>query len=112
MRFLTDENIASSVVIALRKAGHNVFDVKEAGWHAVPDTKLIDYAIKNKRIILTHDKDFIYQEKVPIILMRFQNQKPDNVQKYLLIFLKSTLVKKLKRPIVLLVSEYGVVIYK
>lgn len=50
MRFLADENVARSVVLALRNAGHDVFDVKETGWQGKSDDFLIKQALKNKRI--------------------------------------------------------------
>lgn len=49
MRFLADENVALSVVKALRKAGHDVFDVKESGLRAAADSRLIKYAIEIHR---------------------------------------------------------------
>lgn len=109
MRFLADENIAPTVVFALRNAGHDVIDVKEQGWYGKPDKDLIAYTLREKRIIITHDKDFMDQEKVAVILLRFFNQSPKNVSLYLLQFLtESVFVRKLLRPTVAIISEFGV----
>lgn len=108
MQFLTDENVAPSVVSALRNAGHDVFDVKERRWLGRSDTVLIAHAAREQRVILTHDKDFTYQEKVPVILLRFRNHAPGNVIRHLLEFLSSPLRKRLRKPVVAVLSEAGV----
>ncbi len=59
MKFLTDENIAISVVKHLRNKGHDVKDVKEESLYGSPDKDIFELAKKENRIILTHDKDFI-----------------------------------------------------
>lgn len=85
MKFLTDENIAVSVVRSLRQAGFDVKDAKEQKLHGTSDTELLSIAHKENRIILTHDKDFgnlINDQHRPhkgVILLRFKSKKPDNV---------------------------------
>ena len=96
LHFLTDENIATPVVHALRKAGHDVFDVKEEKLYGSSDAKLIAIAEKSKRIIVTHDSDFLLQSNVSIILLRFHDQRPEKASRSLLDFLSSTLIRKLK----------------
>ncbi|MDO8582328.1 MAG: DUF5615 family PIN-like protein, partial [bacterium] len=61
MFFLADENIASSVIRALRQAGHSVFDVKEEGRFGLADNAIVALAVRQQSIILTHDKDFLMQ---------------------------------------------------
>lgn len=101
MRFLSDENVATSVVHALRNAGHDIFDVKESKLFGKKDSELVTIARVEKRIILTHDSDFVYQNKVPVILLRFRNQRPSNVSYHLLRFLNSSLAKKIRGTIIL-----------
>lgn len=106
MNFLSDENIATSVVFALRNFGHNVFDVKEEKWHRESDKELVAYAKKKKFIILTHDKDFLDQKLVPVILLRFQDQKPKNVIRSLFNFLTNPkFTEKLNEPVTVVLSE-------
>lgn len=105
MRFLADENVARSVVLALRNAGYDVFDIKETGWQGKSDDFLIKQALKNKRIILSHDKDFLHQLCVGVILLRFYDQRPQNVVKYLLFVLESPAIRKLKAGVILTVDE-------
>lgn len=112
MRFLTDENIAVSVVATLREHGYDVIDVKEKQWFGKPDRHHISFAERQKRIIVTHDKDFTYQEMVPVILLRFRDQKPLNVQRELIAFLNRQEVSRLKKPMVAVLSELGVEFHK
>ena len=113
MKLLTDENIATSVVRALRSAGHDILDVKEMKEYGISDQAIIQKAQKQKRIIVTHDKDFLLQNKVNVILLRFQNQNPKNTQARLVNFLKN---KKLgyttKNVQLIILSEFTFEIHR
>ena len=116
MRFLTDENIAKSVVGFLRLQGHDVKDNKEENLHGLPDNEILDMAIEENRIVLTHDGDFAGLLKKPIrhsgvILVRCKNQKPQNVQLVLGKFLSSNLIGKAKNKMTV-ISEKTIVIHE
>lgn len=57
MRFLADESCDFIVVKALRDAGHNVLRVADLSPGA-EDPFIIDFALRERRIFLTEDKDF------------------------------------------------------
>lgn len=57
MRFLADECCDVAIVKALRKAGHDVKSVAETA-SGSDDTDVIRLAIREKRILITEDKDF------------------------------------------------------
>lgn len=57
MRFLADENFPGAAVSALRVAGHDVTWVRTE-CPAASDHDVIALAAKEKRVILTFDKDF------------------------------------------------------
>jgi predicted nuclease of predicted toxin-antitoxin system len=57
MRILADENCDRMVVVALRKAGHDVSYVVE-GRRGEPDRDLFTAAREQNRILLTDDLDF------------------------------------------------------
>ncbi len=86
MNFLTDENIASSVVKFLRSKRHDIKDVKESKLFRTDDFKLLEIAVKEDRIVITHDKDFasiIRNKNVNhrgIIIIRLFDQSPTNVK--------------------------------
>lgn len=76
MRFLADENCDFAVVRALRAAGHDVLAVAEVSPRA-DDSAVIDFAVREGRILLTEDKDFgqlVYANAQPsggVIFIRF-----------------------------------------
>ncbi len=57
MRFLVDENCEFSLVQTLRSAGHDVVAVAEVSPRA-EDSQVIERALRQKRILVTEDKDF------------------------------------------------------
>lgn len=87
MKFLADVNIAQSVISFLRNLRHDVLDAK-LDYLFDPDTKIIQIAKSEKRIILTRDKDFINlvqlsKYSVSTIVLRLSDQKPENIIKHL-----------------------------
>ncbi|GAG81824.1 unnamed protein product [marine sediment metagenome] len=58
MLFLADPNIFVPMVEGLRDRGHDVFDVKEKGLENLSDPEIFRMAQKERRILVTMDKDF------------------------------------------------------
>ena len=81
MRFLADESCDFAVVRALRESGYDVVSVSEISPRA-EDSSVIDLAVKDKRILLTEDKDFGQlvhahgQETGGVIFLRFPASDP------------------------------------
>ena len=57
MRFLADENVPGDAVARLQSAGHDIVWVRTAAPGAA-DSEIVAWAAREKRIILTFDKDF------------------------------------------------------
>jgi predicted nuclease of predicted toxin-antitoxin system len=57
MRFLADENFPSAGISALVHAGHDVVWVGQIA-PGMPDSEILEWAVRESRIILTFDKDF------------------------------------------------------
>lgn len=76
MRFLADESCDFAVVRALRAAGYDVLAVSEPAPGA-DDKRVMQLAIRGRRVILTEDKDFgqlVYADRratAGVILIRF-----------------------------------------
>jgi hypothetical protein len=60
---LADENVADSVVAALRALGHDIVTARAAGLAATPDALVLAAATAAGRAVLTHDRDFIRLHK-------------------------------------------------
>lgn len=118
MRFLTDENIAVSIVKFLRNKGFDVKDVKEESLYGSSDKDIFELAKKEDRIILTHDKDFMaiiksYKSDFSgAILIKCKNQKPENVSATLDKILSQDIIKKIKNSIFILNEKELIIIQK
>jgi predicted nuclease of predicted toxin-antitoxin system len=82
VRFLANENVASSVIRELRVRGHDVLSAKESMQGKI-DEVVLARAQDEQRILLTHDKDFgelAYRSKLPatcgVILFRLTGADP------------------------------------
>lgn len=84
LRFLADESCDFAVVRALRAEDYDVLTISEVS-HRSDDRELIELASREKRILLTEDKDFgwlVYVNRAKsagVILIRF----PGNVRQTL-----------------------------
>lgn len=76
LRFLADESCDFAVVRALRAEGYNVLAVSEVMQRS-DDRALIEQAYREKRVLLTEDKDFgwlvyaSHADSAGVVLIRF-----------------------------------------
>jgi predicted nuclease of predicted toxin-antitoxin system len=84
MRLLADENIPRTVIEALARRGHDVRSVVDLG-RGASDPQIILSAQRERRIILTFDKDFGglafragRRSSGGIILLRFVPRDPED----------------------------------
>jgi len=59
IRYHLDQHVNSAVARALRLRGLDVSTTAEAGLQDADDEKHIEYALAEKRVIFTQDKDFL-----------------------------------------------------
>lgn len=77
LKFLADECCDAGLVASLRKEGHDVLYIFETA-PGVPDEVVLEQAYREKRLLLTEDKDFgelVYHLKKPaagIVLIRIR----------------------------------------
>jgi predicted nuclease of predicted toxin-antitoxin system len=57
-KLLADENIHPSIIQFLRQQPCDVEDVASVGMVGEPDDVILNEALKDNRIVLTHDRDF------------------------------------------------------
>jgi len=112
IKFLTDENIAASLIKAIRKRGYDVKDIKEERLFGIEDNKILKIASKENRIVLTHDKDFANLLNFPltshkgVMLLRFVNQSPNNAISHFMSLLDSKLKDKFKNRLVIISEDF------
>lgn len=79
MKFLADENIEKSIVDELREMGYDIKWVADAGLR-MDDMAVFNAAGREKRILLTNDKDFgeiVFRQRFVssgIVLLRIKGQ--------------------------------------
>ena len=106
MKFLLDENISQSVAEGLREAGFRIYHILDFDLGGATDEGILVFAKKKKLTIITHDKDFGNLIRFPtqnhygVIILRFRNQKPQNLLLFLLRFLSD--YKDFKSKLVIL----------
>jgi predicted nuclease of predicted toxin-antitoxin system len=83
MRLLVNENVTRTVIDELRHLGYDVVSVKES-FPAEKDDVILAYAQDERRIVVTHDKDFgelAFRSRLPascgVILFRLSGTNPD-----------------------------------
>ena len=83
MRFLSDENFPRPALVALRKAGWDVFSIAEE-CPGVPDEDVAALCEDQRRILLTFDKDFgelVFHRGLPagsgVVLFRIPPDSPE-----------------------------------
>ena len=59
IKFYTDEHVARTVVKGLRERGVDVLTVTEAGLLGAPDDAHLANALRDGRVVFTHDVDFL-----------------------------------------------------
>ena len=64
-RFLVDENMGNDVAVLLRDFKYNATFVGDVELIGCSDETVFAYAWKHKRILLTHDADFLDDKKFP-----------------------------------------------
>ena len=112
IKFLADENIAPSLVLALRAKGYDIKDIKEERLFGLSDEGVVKLARQQSRIILTCDKDFGNLMKFPlqvhkgVVLLRFSNLAPLNLIKRFIPLLETKLKDKLTGSLVIIKDNY------
>ena len=94
MKFITDENLGIQIPQYLKSLGYDVISAIDVAL-SKPDIDILNIANKEKRILLTTDKDFgelVFKEGLihsGVILLRLKDESVENKKKVLLRGLKS-----------------------
>ena len=58
MRIVVDEHIATAVVVALVRSGHDVVSFTDVARLSLPDNQQLEWALQAQRFFVTHDSDY------------------------------------------------------
>ncbi len=65
-RFYVDEDVPHQAVEILRELGFNVLTAEEAGRRGHPDENHLAEALKQSRILVTRDRDYLNERRFPL----------------------------------------------
>lgn len=73
MRFLADEDFPKPLVVKIQKLGNSVKTIQQKNLQGSSDELVASLALKEKRIILTFDKDFLKDQpkNLQVIIFHF-----------------------------------------
>ncbi len=73
MKFLADEDFPKPLTIKIRRFGFSVKTIQQKNLQGSSDELVSNIALKEKRIILTFDKDFLKNnlEKITVVVFQF-----------------------------------------
>ena len=89
MKFLLDMGLAQSTARFLRSQGHDATHLRDQDLHRLTDQLIVEKALREKRVILTHDLDFgrivaLTRNQLPsVVTFRLDNMQADQVNRYL-----------------------------
>lgn len=111
MKFLADENIGFKVISPLRNLGFDIKSILEIA-RGTKDENVLSLANKEKRILITTDKDFgelVFVNKLVhhgVILLRLRDESSENKLKVLQSLFETRLDEL--RGMFTIVTEYSV----
>ena len=109
MRFIADENIPNALILAIRRKGYSIKDLKEEKLTGISDQELLAIADKEKRIIITFDKDFTnlpQKSRIGIVVLRYNNKQVQNVITQFCYLLDSPLKEKFENSLCEVFDNY------
>lgn len=109
MRFIADENIPFSLIKAIRRKGYSVTCLFEENLLGINDGNLLKLAKKEKRVLITFDKDFTQfklSKHYGVIILRYNNKHYKNIVDLFLYLLDSPVKNKFENSLCEVFDNY------
>ncbi len=109
MKFLADENFPKPLIIKIRQLGHSVKTIQLKNLQGSSDQTVASIAIKEKRIVLTFDKDFLEDQlpQLQAIIFHFPKTPTSEITPLMGNFLDALTSKKSSQIRILKFSKHG-----
>lgn len=112
VRFLLDENVPGIVSRLLRDRGYEVHRPRELGLEKAKNSELAEYALREDRVIVTLDEDFLklrrdLLENTKVVFLKIHPRRPELVEKLIAENLE-TILRELSKRKMVMVTEEGV----
>ena len=109
LKFLLDEDMSHQTLGRLRGQGFTVESVRTLGLSGAKNRDLVDFAISEGFILITHDRDFLYpprKDHLGIIVVMIHPKTDAHAGKVLEQFLQTIDLAKIVGKIVRLEEKY------
>ncbi|GEM_PF-1771587 len=109
MKFLADEDFPKPLAVKIQKLGHSVKTIQQKNLQGSSDEMVANLALKEKRIILTLDKDFLKNQpkSLQVIIFHFPKTPTSEIIPLIENFLKDLKHVKLSKNKILKFSKPG-----
>lgn len=111
MKIFANENIFEPIIDYLKDLGNDVFSIRDSGLSGISDDEVYQRACKEKRVIITMDKDFSRMFRFPpekcggIIVVKIYKRTVDETIDLFKKFYKSTKEKDVFENLVIITPE-------
>lgn len=101
MKFLADEDFPKPLVTKIRNFGYSIKTIQQKNLQGSSDKTVSEIAIREKRIVLTFDKDFLENQpkNLQAVIFRFPKVPTSELIPLIAVFLKNLSQKLVKRKI-------------
>lgn len=112
MRFLADEDFPKPLVVKIQQLGFFVKTIQQKNLQGSSDETVANLALKEKRIILTLDKDFLKNQpkSLQVVIFHFPKTPTSEVIPLIESFLKNIKQIKFSKGKILKFSKAGLAI--
>lgn len=109
MKFLADENFPKPLTTRIRNLGYSVKTIQQKNLQGSSDEIVGNLALKEKRIVLTFDKDFLKNQPktLQVIVFHFPKTPTFEISPLIEGFLKDFKQIKFSKNKILKFSKYG-----
>ena len=112
MKLLADENFPPSLITILQKKRHDIKRIQRTA-RGISDLSVRQKALKEGRVIVTFDRDFLktesWEERVNVMLFEFPHLIPEEIVPFLdAVVAEIKRLKKKKKPFTAIYSQTGV----
>jgi len=109
MKFLADEDFPKPLITIIRKSGYSVKTIQQKNLQGSSDEIVATTALKEKRIVLTLDKDFLKNQpkKLQVVVFHFPKTPTSEIIPLINKFLNELNSKKTSQIQILKFSKHG-----
>ncbi|MBI2327823.1 DUF5615 family PIN-like protein [Candidatus Curtissbacteria bacterium] len=109
MKFLADEDFPKPLVAKIQKLGHSVKTIQQKNLQGSSDETVASLALKEKRVVLTFDKDFLKNQpkNLQVVIFHYPKKPTSEITPFIESFLEELQMIKFSKGKILQFSKNG-----